>query len=41
MEKSDIARESAMRHNPDELPICMVLYRFIKGNLDGRSCDRS
>ena len=41
MEKSDIARESAMRHNPDELPICMVLYRFVKGELDGRSCDRS
>lgn len=41
MDKSDIAKESAMRHNPDELPICMVLYRFVKGNLDGRSCDRS
>jgi SAM-dependent methyltransferase len=41
MDKSDIAKESAMLHNPDELPICMVLYRFVKGDLDGRSCDRS
>lgn len=41
MEKSDVAKDSAMLHNPDELPICMVLYRFVKGDLDGRSRDRS
>lgn len=41
MEKSEVARESAMLHNPDELPICMVMYRFIKGELNGRALDRS
>lgn len=41
MDKSEVARESAMLHNPDELPICMVMYRFIKGELNGRALDRS
>jgi SAM-dependent methyltransferase len=41
MDKSEVARESAMRHNPETLPICMVLYRFVKGELNGRSLDRS
>jgi hypothetical protein len=41
MDNSDVARESAMRHNPETLPICMVLYRFVKGELNGRALDRS
>lgn len=39
MDKSDVARESAMRHDPSKLPLCTVLYRFVKGELNGRSCD--
>jgi SAM-dependent methyltransferase len=41
MDKSDVARESAMQHNPAELPLCTVLYRFVKGELNGRSADCS
>lgn len=39
MDKSDVARESAMRHDPAKLPLCTVLYRFVKGELNGRSLD--
>lgn len=39
MEKSEVAKESAMRHDPSQLPLCTVLYRFVKGELNGRSCD--
>lgn len=41
MAKSEVARESAMRHDPSKLPLCTVLYYFVKGDLDGRSCDNS
>jgi SAM-dependent methyltransferase len=39
MEKSEKARESALRHDPKNLPLCTVLYRLVKGNLNGRSAD--
>lgn len=39
IEKSDVAKASAMNHDPSKLPLCTVLYRFIKGELNGRSCD--
>jgi SAM-dependent methyltransferase len=41
MDKSEVARESAMRHDPAKLPLCTVLYRFVKGELNGRSLDCS
>lgn len=33
------AKQSAMMHDPAKLPLCTVLYRFVKGSLNGRSCD--
>lgn len=39
MEKSEVAKESAMRHDPRNLPLCTVLYRFVKGPLNGKSID--
>jgi SAM-dependent methyltransferase len=39
--KSQVARDSAMLHDPAKLPLCMSLYRFVKGNLNGRSLDCS
>ena len=39
MEKSDVARESALKHDPKKLPLCTALYKFKKGNLSGVSVD--
>jgi SAM-dependent methyltransferase len=41
MDKSEVARVSAMQHDPSKLPLCTALYRFVKGELDGRSVDCS
>lgn len=40
MEKSEEAKESALRHDPKNLPLCTVLYRLVKGHLSGRSADQ-
>jgi SAM-dependent methyltransferase len=34
MAKSNVAREDALQHDPQHLPLCTVLYRLIKGNLN-------
>jgi len=39
IEKGGAAKRSAMMHDPAKLPLCTVLYRFVKGSLDGRSRD--
>ena len=41
MRDNDVARESALMHDPDNLPLCTSLYRFTKGGLNGRSVDRA
>jgi len=40
MAQSDEARESALQHDPRNLPLCTVLYRLIKGKLNGCSADQ-
>lgn len=40
MAKSEEARESALRHDPKDLPLCTVLYRLVKGKLNGCSADQ-
>jgi SAM-dependent methyltransferase len=40
MEQSEAAKESALRHDPKNLPLCTVLYRLVKGKLSGRSADQ-
>ena len=37
--KNKAVKDSAAQHDPDTLPLCMVLYRFIKGDLSGKSRD--
>jgi len=39
MQNDTVARESALMHNPDNLPLCTSLYRFVKGGLNGRAID--
>ena len=39
MAKSEAARESALQHDPQNLPLCTVLYRLIKGTLNGCSAN--
>jgi ubiquinone/menaquinone biosynthesis C-methylase UbiE len=39
IEKSKEAKKSALLHDPKNLPLCTVLYKFKKGNLNGESVD--
>ena len=39
MENSEAIKHSALQHDPKGLPLCTVLYRFIKGGLTGRADD--
>ena len=39
MNNSTVIKQSALQHDPEDLPLCTALYRFIKGGLNGRSVD--
>ena len=39
MNNNNIIKQSALQHDPKELPLCTSLYRFIKGGLNGQSVD--